>query len=240
MQSRTLRRSHDTDARGPRRERPLALGSKQPFGLQPRFEALELHEEVTEASGPVIGYHELVLPTGFVDGEAASDDVETPLLRCAQAQSLPPEQDAGQLAGAVLQGEVRVTRGGCETTRYLALHPQIGKDRVGFERFAYLGRKLTDRPDRSGSAARPADRAAVRHSWRWSSGRRGKCAEQGTGQELHSAHDSAARRHRRSGPAGSTLRQWPGMLLAPGTTRKGGYVMSDPAIKLTALAAGAG
>ncbi len=34
--------------------------------------------------------------------------------------------------------------------------------------------------------------------------------------------------------------KWPGMLLAPGTTRKGGCMMSDPAIKLTALADCAG
>ena len=52
--------------------------------------------------------------------------------------------------------------------------------------------------------------------------------------------------HRGAGPLtaadqlGSTLREQPGMLLAPGTTRKGGCAMSDPAIKLTALADCAG
>ena len=91
-------------------ERAFALGGKQPFGLQPLFELLQLQLKLPSAGRSHGLYDELVVTAWFIEREASLHQNLLPLLRPkGDAAVLSAKHGTAHLSARVLEREVPVS-----------------------------------------------------------------------------------------------------------------------------------
>ena len=123
---RAVERGDDADLARQRRQRPLARGVEQPFGLQPLLQLIEGELQRAEPLRLEVLADELIFALGLVDRDAAArDDVQAVVRLELQVAQRRAEHHALDLRAGVLQREVQVAGVPDAAVRELALDPDF-------------------------------------------------------------------------------------------------------------------
>ncbi len=143
---RTARRRHNADFSREQGNRSFSRGVKQSLRLQAGLELLKGELESPDPFGFHVFHINLIIPSGFVDGQLAKDRDRQSILRPELQRAIaPPEHDRPELSPVVLEGKVHVSRGVELEVGDFALNPHPGKGILDED--LELGGKLTDAVD---------------------------------------------------------------------------------------------
>ena len=132
-----------------RRERTLALGGEEALGGEAGFEFFKFELEAAQAVLEDEADDELVGTARLVNGNLAEgEELEAIAHVEPGAKGVGPEEDAGELAAGVLEGEVEVAAGLAAEIGDLAAYPDFGYR--GFEQVLDPAGELGDGEDAGG------------------------------------------------------------------------------------------
>jgi hypothetical protein len=156
---RTVERGDDPDLPRQRRQRPLAGGVEQAFGVKPLLQLIERQLQRAEPLGLEVLADELILAFGLVHRQAPACHHAHAVARLEfQIAERRPENHAAHLRAGVFQGEVQMAGVPDPTVRELALDPHLGQ--LGFQQIADADRQLRDGENPAGGHRRGVGRHA--------------------------------------------------------------------------------
>ena len=110
MQHGARQRRDHADTPWQRRQRAFMIACKQPFGIQPRLELLELRRQQPDTFSLQLVDVQLIDASSLIDGDiAARQHPHAVLDRLRQALGLVTPHDATDLAARILEREVDMT-----------------------------------------------------------------------------------------------------------------------------------